>query len=95
MGSLIAPSCFLNPSPLCHSVCSVTSSSYSLQHCLLVSCPRNGLSRRRNRTAMACLRQENSKDDGFCRRRGILLMGFGWIPLLSMRAGALDGLAEG
>ncbi|KAL0380436.1 UNVERIFIED_CONTAM: MAR-binding filament-like protein 1-1 [Sesamum angustifolium] len=56
--------------------------------------PRNGLTPRKNRTAISCSQQEiTPKDEDFCKRRAILFVGFSLIPLLNMRAEAVEGIA--
>ncbi|KAL0463887.1 UNVERIFIED_CONTAM: MAR-binding filament-like protein 1-1 [Sesamum latifolium] len=56
--------------------------------------PRNGLTPRKNRTAISCSHQEiTPKDEDFCKRRAILFVGFSLIPLLNMRAEAVEGIA--
>lgn len=78
-----------------HSIFSTSSSPCTLQPPFLFSSPRNALTRRKNRAATACLKQESPKDDNFCKRRVILYMGFASIPLLKLRAEAVEGLAAG
>ncbi|KAK4410568.1 MAR-binding filament-like protein 1-1 [Sesamum angolense] len=56
--------------------------------------PRNGLTPRKNRTAISCSQQEiTPKYEDFCKRRAILFVGFSLIPLLNMRAEAVEGIA--
>ncbi|KAK4413880.1 MAR-binding filament-like protein 1-1 [Sesamum alatum] len=56
--------------------------------------PRNGLTPRKNRTAISCSQQEiTPKHEDFCKRRAILFVGFSLIPLLNMRAEAVEGIA--
>ncbi|KAL0397067.1 UNVERIFIED_CONTAM: MAR-binding filament-like protein 1-1 [Sesamum calycinum] len=56
--------------------------------------PRNGLTPRKIRTAISCSQQEiTPKDEDFCKRRAILFVGFSLIPLLNMRAEAVEGIA--
>lgn len=70
-----------------HSVFSTPSSP------ILFASPRNALSRRKKRAAVACLHQENRKDEDCHSRRAIIYMGFAAIPLLTLRAEAVEGLA--
>ncbi|KAI3463348.1 hypothetical protein Pfo_020011 [Paulownia fortunei] len=92
MGFVTGGSSFLH-SPLHHSLFSASSAPCTLQPPFLFSSPRNALTRRKNRAAVACLQQESPKDDNFGKRRVILYMGFAAISLLNMRAEAVEGLA--
>ncbi|GFQ00050.1 mar-binding filament-like protein 1-1 [Phtheirospermum japonicum] len=78
-------SCF-HHSPFCYSN---SSSQCSFGSPFLL---RNGHTRRKNRTVMACLGQENPKDRNYCARRAIVFMGFGVIPVLNMWANGIENL---
>lgn len=84
-------------SPFLHSPLHYSLFSKSPSPCapFLNPSPRNALTRRKNRAAMACLKQENPEYDNFCKRRVMLYMGFVAIPLLNMRAEAVEGLVAG
>uniref|UniRef100_A0A1S8ACW7 Uncharacterized protein n=1 Tax=Citrus limon TaxID=2708 RepID=A0A1S8ACW7_CITLI len=70
-----------------------SSSSFYSQSSLLL-CTNNARTKRRNRlSAMASMRPGDPKDNIFIRRKTILLVGISVLPLLNLRARALDGLA--
>ncbi|KDO51184.1 hypothetical protein CISIN_1g036820mg [Citrus sinensis] len=70
-----------------------SSSSFYSQSSLLL-CTNNARTKRRNRlSAMASMRPGDPKDNIFTRRKTILLVGISVLPLLNLRARALDGLA--
>lgn len=78
--------------PLLHFPSSSSSSFYSQSSLLL--CTNNARTKRRNRlSAMASMRPGDPKDNIFIRRKTILLVGISVLPLLNLRARALDGLA--
>ncbi|KAJ7951802.1 MAR-binding filament-like protein 1-1 [Quillaja saponaria] len=87
MGFVIGSSCFLQY-PLYQS--RLPSSSQSL---LCYSCLKNPEFKRKYRAPMASLLQEDPNDGAFCKRRAVLMVGITVLPLLQMRARALEGLA--
>lgn len=71
-----------------------SSSSFYSQSSLLL-CTNNARTKRRNRlSAMASTRPGDPKDNIFITRKTILLVGISVLPLLNLRARALDGLAR-
>ncbi|KAA8540427.1 hypothetical protein F0562_024654 [Nyssa sinensis] len=91
MGFVMRNSWLLD-SPLYHSIFPSSSSPSSSQHVFSHSCSRNADNKKNNRTAMACMHHENSNDSGICKRRAILFVGISVLPLLKLRARALEGL---
>ncbi|KAK6795845.1 hypothetical protein RDI58_009300 [Solanum bulbocastanum] len=84
----MATSCFP------HSAFSASSSSLcSSQFIPLLSCPRIAQRCRNKRPVMASMHSENQKGSDFCNRRTILFVGFSVLPLLNLRARALEGLS--
>ncbi|XP_009615181.1 MAR-binding filament-like protein 1-1 [Nicotiana tabacum] len=87
-------SCFPQ-SPLSHSLFSASSSSLcSSQLTPLLISPRNAQNCKKKRPAtMLCMHSENQKEVDFCSRRTILFVGFSVLPLLNLRANAVEGLS--
>lgn len=85
MGFVIGSSCFLQPS-LTHS----PFSSYSSRS-IFISSSRNA-DTNRSTVPMASFSPENSNNENSCQRRTIIFLGFSVLPLLQLRARALEGL---
>ncbi|KAJ8553378.1 hypothetical protein K7X08_024056 [Anisodus acutangulus] len=85
-------SCCFPQSPLCHSPFSTSSSSSlcSSQFTPLLSCSRNGQRCKKKRPVMTCMHSENQKESDFCNRRTIIFVGFSVLPLLNLKATALE-----
>ncbi|KAK2984874.1 hypothetical protein RJ640_008639 [Escallonia rubra] len=88
MGFTMGSSCFIH-SPLHHSIFPTSSS----QPLLLNTCQRNASGKRKYKTAVASMHQENPNDSLFYKRRAILFVGSSILPLLKLRAIAAEGLA--
>lgn len=84
----MATSCFPPFSASSSSLC-------SSQFTPLLSCPRNTQRCRKKRPVMASMHSENQKESNVCNRRSILFVGFSVLPLLNLRARALEGLSTG
>ncbi|XP_049356069.1 MAR-binding filament-like protein 1 [Solanum verrucosum] len=84
----MATSCFPH-SPFSASSTSLCSSQFTP----LLSCPINAQRCRKKRPVMASLHSENQKESDFCNRRTVLFVGFSVLPLLNLRARALEGLS--
>ncbi|CAN4086785.1 unnamed protein product [Withania somnifera] len=86
--------CCFPQSHLCHSPFAASSSSLcSSQFTPLLSCPRNAQRCKKKRSVMACMHLESQKASDFCRRRTILFVGFSVLPLLNLRATAVQDLS--
>ena len=91
MGFLVgsSSSCFLQPS-LSYPLSSSTSSRSIFFHS---SSPKNAEPKRRGTVPMASMNQDDSSYRSPLQRRAILFVGISVLPLLQLRARALDGLA--
>ena len=93
MGFLVGSSCFLH-SPLCQSrFLSSSSSSSSSQPMFLYSCTRNAETKKKNIAPMASMHHEDPNHSVHLKRRAILFVGITVLPLLQLKARALEGLA--
>lgn len=86
MSFVMGSSCFLH-SPICQS--RFPSSSQSI---FFFSCTRNAETKRKKSIGpMASMRHEDPNNSVHCKRRAILFVGISILPLLQLRAGALEG----
>ncbi|KAK7816637.1 mar-binding filament-like protein 1-1 [Quercus suber] len=92
MGFFVGSSCFLH-SPLCQSRFLASSSSSSSQPMFLYSCTRNAETKRKNIAPMASMHHEDPNHSVHLKRRAILFVGITVLPLLQLKARALEGLA--
>ena len=92
MGFLVGSSCFLH-SPLCQSRFLSSSSSSSSQPMFLYSCTRNAETKKKNIAPMASMHHEDPNHSVHLKRRAILFVGITVLPLLQLKARALEGLA--
>ena len=89
MGFFVGSSCFLH-SPLCQSHFPSSSAS---QPMFLYSCTRNAKTKRKNIAPMASMCHEGPNHSVHLKRRAILFVGITVLPLLQLKARALEGLA--
>ncbi|KAK4349962.1 hypothetical protein RND71_029275 [Anisodus tanguticus] len=83
-------SCNFPQSPLCDSPFSTSSSSLcSSQFTPLLSCPKKSQRCKKKRPVMVCIHSESD----LCSRRTIIFVGFSVLPLLNLKATALEGLS--
>lgn len=85
MGFVTGSSCFLHSSLYQFPLPSSSSLSNSRS--------RNAHAKQKFRAPMACLRQENTNEGVFCNKRTVVFMGIAALPLLGLRARAIEGLA--
>jgi hypothetical protein len=85
MGFVMGSSCFLH-SPICQS--RFPSSSQSI---FFYSSTRNAETKRKSIDPRASMHHEDPNNNVHCKRRAILLVGISVLPLLQLRAGALEG----
>jgi hypothetical protein len=85
MGFVTGSSCFMH-SPICQS--RFPSSSQSI---FFYSSTRNAETKRKSIGPMASMHHEDPKNSVHYKRRAILLVGISVLPLLQLRAGALEG----
>lgn len=84
---------YLN-SPGYYSLFPISAQPCSSQSEFLNFFQRNADNKWKNRSAMACMQNGDPNDTTvFCKRRAILFMGISILPLLKLRAEAVEGLA--
>ena len=89
MAFFVGSSCFLH-SPLCQSRFPSSSAS---QPMFLYSCTRNAETKKKNIAPMASMHHEDPNHSVHLKRRAILFVGITVLPLLQLKARALEGLA--